>query len=67
MKNLLALLCVLAVIGTASAGLVPNGDFTSAGINDGWDLWVGPEWDPVLQATVIGDAPATGGNPDGHV
>ncbi|MHC4962689.1 MAG: hypothetical protein ACYTGA_11300, partial [Planctomycetota bacterium] len=63
MKNLFALLCVLAVIGTANAALVPNGDFESTvGTAEGWDMWVGP-----APTSADGAEYTTGGNPDGYV
>jgi hypothetical protein len=61
MKNLFSLLCVLAVIGTASAALVPNGDFESTvGTAAGWDVWTGG-------GSVVAREYTTGGNPDGYV
>ncbi|MHC4232355.1 MAG: hypothetical protein ACYSO7_11555 [Planctomycetota bacterium] len=61
MKNLLALLCVLAVIGTASAALVNNGDFEDS-------LGTAAFWEFATSASfgTPGEEP-TGGNPDGNV
>jgi hypothetical protein len=42
MKNLFALLCVLAVIGTANAVyLTDNGDFEATAPGEGWGVWAG--------------------------
>ena len=68
MKNLLVLLCVLAVIGTASAALVPNGDFESEdGTAEGWDMWVGPNDGSTGPPSADGAEYSTGGNPEGYV
>ena len=61
MKNLLALLCVLAVVGTASASLVTNGDFEDI-------LGPGAFWEFATSGTAgIATEETTGGNPDGYV
>ncbi|MGD1042480.1 MAG: hypothetical protein ABR913_05385 [Sedimentisphaerales bacterium] len=57
MKNLLVLLVVFAIVSTASATLVTNGEFT---INAaGWNATGGGSWGA--------EAPTVGGNPGGYV
>ncbi len=57
MKNLLVLLLVFAIVSTASATLVTNGEFT---INAaGWNATGGGSWGA--------EAPTVGGNPGGYV
>ena len=57
MKNLLVLLVVFAIVSTASATLVTNGEFT---INAaGWNATGGVSWGA--------EAPTVGGNPGGYV
>ncbi|MBC8378850.1 MAG: hypothetical protein H8E62_06735 [Planctomycetes bacterium] len=60
MKNLFALLCVLAVIGTANAVfLTDNGDFEATSPGEGWGVWAG--------GGAVATEELSGGNPSQFV